>query len=171
MTVRNATYWSNKAEAKGTAGPRKNQSRCFRFSLSLWYIQLRWAFIAASLVALAIERIAQPDFLRPQQIVLGLAWPCSTSSGWVRTRADRRQAGGAHLWHRRARCSVRPRPDCNRPACPDPIAASPADTKSLAIFYVFHMALGSLLLPTRHVLLEVSGRLPLRGGGWANWRA
>jgi signal transduction histidine kinase len=157
VSAQNATFWATRASQTALRSGEE-----FEPLLSLrplaWYIRLRWAFIAVSLAALAIERIAQPDFARTQPIVWALAVLALLNLVWLgalRSLSLQQVGGGAS----------RPSPRAVLVFAHAQIATdlliltaivrfTGGHESPLAIFYVFHMALGSLLLPTSQVLLE-----------------
>src|SRR5512134_2849727 len=89
MTMWNVTDWSARASQRAPRGDEELEPLLSLQPLA-WYIRLRWAFIAVSLVALAIERIAQPDFARPQQVVWALGMLALLNVVWL----------GTHRWLR-----------------------------------------------------------------------
>ncbi|HKQ47944.1 MAG TPA: HAMP domain-containing sensor histidine kinase [Phycisphaerae bacterium] len=157
MTVRSVTSWSNKT-SQGDRGSTEELEPLLSLQPLLWYIQLRWAFIAVSLVALAIERIAQPDFLRPQQIVWALGLLALLNVVWLgmhRSLTGQQAGEGASPASPRAVLMFAHGQIATDLLVLTAIVRFTGGHESpLAIFYVFHMALGSLLLPIRHALLE-----------------
>ena len=116
-----------------------------------WFIRLRWVFIAAALALLVIDGMVQSDYERPRQVFLTLALLAAANvawwnlAQWFRRRAarenDETRARHRVLYFAHGQIAL------DLFALTVMLRYTGGVESPLAIIYVFHMALGSLLLP------------------------
>ncbi len=124
-----------------------------------WFIRLRWAFIGACVAVLAIERLALPSIGRPRAVYGAvIALLAANILWWFVAIVLRRRASRDSVFS----------PDSSRSKLLFANAQIAVDLlvltvfvrytggieSPLAIFYVFHMALGPLLLPAGYALAQ-----------------
>ncbi|OWY72499.1 hypothetical protein B7486_06155 [cyanobacterium TDX16] len=131
-----------------------------------WLIRLRWLLIGAGIAALAIERQLGATPTRPPQVVWALAFLAAANVGWWLTH---------RYLHKHAMNDAPGRPRANLIFAHAQIALdlvvltvllrfTGGVESPLAIFYVFHTALGALLLPPGHTLVPGIWAIALYAG-------
>jgi signal transduction histidine kinase len=123
-----------------------------------WFIRLRWVFIGVSLSVLVIERLVLPTFNRPQAVwwtlillvAVNVAW-------WCVALLLRRKAlpdDSEKPWSNEALLFANAQIAIDLVALTVFVRCTGGIESPLAIFYVFHMALGPLLLPVRYAMAQ-----------------
>lgn len=132
-----------------------------------WLIRLRWVLLAIGFAAVAIERAVQPAAARPAQVVWALVALTLVNAGW---------------WVTRRVLEKKSLPEGGRDHSKTLLAFAHAQigvdlliltvllrytggvASPLAIFYVFHTALGVLLLPPGHTMIPGLWAIALYAG-------
>lgn len=124
-----------------------------------WFIRLRWLFVAASLAALGAERVAFPETQRPAAVLQVVLAVGATNVVWigvarrlrrrleVRTTFDRGSVRRAQLFTH-AQIAV------DLFWLTALLHFSGGVENPMAVFYIFHVAIGALLLPAWQAALQ-----------------
>lgn len=157
MTSPQDNLWSLTHDPSRSARSAENRPLLSVDSLE-WFIRLRWVFIAAALALLVIDGMAQPGYERPRQVFLTLALLAAANvawwnlAQWLRRQAAKGTgdvpAGRRVLWFAHGQIAM------DLLALTAMLRYTGGVDSPLAIIYVFHMALGSLLLPPGHALVQ-----------------
>jgi signal transduction histidine kinase len=141
-----------------------------------WFIRLRWVFLLAAVVVLAVERFVRPGSARPFGLAVVLAALCCANLGWALI---------SYLLFRRFREEVSLRAGllgrvevlANAQVAVDLLLLTcilrftGGVENPVAVFYLFHMAITSLLLRRWQAVLQGVWAVVLYGGlGISEWR-
>lgn len=121
-----------------------------------WLIRLRWVFIAAFMAVLVIERWLRPELERPRQIEIVLLLLMFANSLWwvLHRRLGRVPNDSSAALERNVLAQAHGQIAVDLLMLTLLVRFTGGVESLLAVFYVFHMALGSLLLPSGHALAE-----------------
>jgi signal transduction histidine kinase len=156
-----------------------------------WFIRLRWVFLLAAVVALAVERLVLPQNQRPFGLAVVLAALCVANLGWLlvshvlfgRFRDDASVQSGLSLASRAPAGSLLGRVEilANAQVAVDLLLLTcilrftGGVENPAAIFYLFHMAITALLLKRWQAVLQGVWAVVLYGGlagsEWQGWLA
>ncbi|MBU0637286.1 MAG: HAMP domain-containing histidine kinase [Planctomycetes bacterium] len=143
-----------------------------------WFIRLRWAFIFAALAVLALERFAIPETQRPWALVLVIFCLAGVNLVWM---------GFSRFLRRRFNTPGIDQVDTIQGARIFANAQVASDLflltailhfaggveSPMAVFYLFHMVIGSLLLQAWHAIAQGCWAVILYAGlalaEWARW--
>ncbi len=123
-----------------------------------WFVRLRWIFVLASFGVLALERFLAPGSRRPVALLIALAALAAANLVWWALAAWLERSGNAD--GRAGASRIRLLAFAHVQMAVDLLILTiilrftGGVENPLAIFYVFHMALGSLLLPSSHALAQ-----------------
>lgn len=156
MTLRDATI--------RTAADQREASQTLEPLLSarsvLWYIRLRWVFIATPLAGLGVERLVRPDADRPVEIFMVLgALALLNVIWWLAERAPRVRSSPAmalRLTHAQIAADL--------VILTALVRFTGGYESPLTIFYVFHVVFAALLLPPRGVIVQAVWTIVLFAG-------
>lgn len=127
-----------------------------------WFVRLRWGFIGAAAILLLLDRAVDPGFERPVQILWAVvALAGANAVWWALARGIRRGTG---VGRRAALAFAHAQMGCDLLVLTVIVRYTGGVESPLAIFYVFHMALGSLLLPAGHAAAQGVWAALLYGG-------
>jgi len=130
-----------------------------------WLIRLRWIFIGAFMAVLEIERWLRPQLDRPRQIEIVLVGLMLVNLLWwgLQRRLDATGRTARAALRRGALALAHAQIAVDLLVLTLLIRFTGGVESPLAIFYVFHMVLGSLLLPAGHALAEGAWAMALYG--------
>jgi len=131
-----------------------------------WFVRLRWVFVVAACGVLALERFVTPSVTRPWQLavviggvaLLNLVWMVTTRGLRARLAADEAAEAGpigsAQLF---ANAQVA----CDLALLTLILRYTGGVENPMMMFYVFHIAIGALLLRKRQALLQCAWAIVL----------
>jgi len=144
-----------------------------------WFIRLRWAFVGAALAVLAIERFVTPDATRPGALALPVLVLAIVNLIWmgiedVLTRKFQTpQAVDEERTIRHSLLFANAQVTLDLTLLTVILRYTGGVENPMAIFYLFHMAIGALLLKSWHAVLQgVWAMLLYTGlalGEWSGW--
>ncbi len=118
-----------------------------------WFVRLRWVLIAGAALLLLLDRVLQPAFERPGEILWAvIALGSANVVWWLVSRTMKRRAPLGGSGGSVAFADAQMAGDLL--VLTVLVRYTGGVESPLAIFYVFHMALGSLLLPAGHALAQ-----------------
>lgn len=142
-----------------------------------WFIRLRWAFLAAALVVLVLERFVIPEARRPVGLAVCLAILAGINGVWYliarrfeeRVRQRALPSGLTDRLERFANVQVA----FDLFLLTMILRYTGGIENPLAVFYLFHMVIVSLLLRWQHAVLQGAWAVALYGllawGEWHGW--
>ena len=143
-----------------------------------WFVRLRWVIITVTLAVLLLERWLQPEFIRPRALlwlVLGLGVINLVWMGVSRTMlADAgRDDADESVYSRRAARLANAQISVDLLMMTLMLRYTGGVENPLAVCYLFHMAIGSALLPTWNAIAQGAWALTLYGvmifGEYLGW--
>lgn len=142
-----------------------------------WFIRLRWVFLGAAIIVLALERLALPEAQRPlASLIVVLAVLGGVNLGWVALshllfRRFREESSGGPRRYVELFANVQIAVDLLLLTCI--LRLTGGVENPAAIFYLFHMAITALLLQRWQAILNGLWALTLYAvlviGEWQAW--
>ncbi|MBI4717997.1 MAG: HAMP domain-containing histidine kinase [Planctomycetes bacterium] len=143
-----------------------------------WFIRLRWAFVGAAFAVLALERFITPDVERPRRLLFAILLLAAVNTLWMvlqrflilefhRPEIDEARAIRSALVFANAQVAV------DLFLLTAILRYTGGVENPMAVFYLFHMGIGALLLKSWHALLQGAWAMLLYGllvaGECAGW--
>lgn len=124
-----------------------------------WFIRLRWAFVAVALAFLGLERFATPSAVRPTPLVVPILLLAIINLVWMgiedfllrqfrRADADDSRTIRLTLIFSNAQVAV------DLALLTVILRYTGGVENPMALFYLFHMSIGALLLPPSHAVVQ-----------------
>lgn len=124
-----------------------------------WFIRLRWAFVAVALAFLGLERFATPSAVRPTPLVVPILLLAIMNLVWMgiedfllrqfrRADADDSRTIRLTLIFSNAQVAV------DLALLTVILRYTGGVENPMALFYLFHMSIGALLLPPSHAVVQ-----------------
>lgn len=137
--------------------------------LLAWFVRLRWMFVFASCAVLAVERAIEPSMQRPAPLFAALATLAVVNVAWwgLARRLERSGAGDEPVRRPSRRILLafaHAQMAVDLLILTAILRYSGGIENPLAVFYVFHMALGSLMLPAGHAASQGAWAILLYAG-------
>lgn len=161
----------------GTEGPETSRAGVLVNLLRLrWFIRLRWLFVGAALAVLAVEHLVFPATRRPAALLNVVFAVAAINVVWLvisrllRRRLDDPAAFDASTIHR-AQLFAHGQIAIDLLLLTALLHFSGGVESPMAVFYIFHVAIGALLLPAWQAALECAWAVllyaALAAGEWS----